>query len=115
MVPPVASVQELLDKFPPLVSDVKVTGPVGAAGLGAVSVTVAVQDVAWPVAAVLGWKVPDQSWPNAEVQQTHFTEVQQLLAGKITVDAALQAMDKAYKGCSARTSSRSRLGTPRGR
>ena len=51
------SVQELLDKLPPLVSEVNVTFPVGAVGLGAVSVTVAVQDAAWPMATVLGRQV----------------------------------------------------------
>jgi hypothetical protein len=49
------SVQELLEKLPPLVPDVKVTFPVGVvAPLDAVSVTVAVQDVAWPVVTVPG-------------------------------------------------------------
>ena len=57
MVPPVASVQELLDKLPPLVSEVNVTAPVGAVPPGTVSVTAAVQDVAWPMATVLGEQV----------------------------------------------------------
>jgi hypothetical protein len=51
------SVQELLEKLPPLVSEVKVTPPVGVVGLDAVSVTVAVQDVAWPMATVPGEQV----------------------------------------------------------
>ena len=49
-----ARVQELLEKLPPLVSEVNVTVPVGAAGLDAVSVTAAVQDVAWPIATGSG-------------------------------------------------------------
>jgi hypothetical protein len=47
------SVQEVLEKLPPLVSDVKVTVPVGVvAPPAAVSVTVAVQDVSWPRATI---------------------------------------------------------------
>lgn len=38
----------------------------------------------------------DQRWPNAEVQPTHFAVVQDLLAGKSTVDQALKKMDEAY-------------------
>lgn len=38
----------------------------------------------------------DQRWPNAEVQPTHFAAVQDLLAGKATVDQALKKMDEAY-------------------
>lgn len=39
----------------------------------------------------------DQQWPNAEVQPTHFAVIQELLGGKISVDAALARMDKAYQ------------------
>ncbi|WP_159942325.1 MULTISPECIES: ABC transporter substrate-binding protein [unclassified Nocardiopsis] len=39
----------------------------------------------------------DQRWPNPRVQQTHFTVVQQLFAGDITVDEALAEMDAAYR------------------
>jgi hypothetical protein len=49
---PAASVQELLEKVPPLVSEVNVTVPVGVVGLCEASVTVAVHDVAWPTATV---------------------------------------------------------------
>jgi raffinose/stachyose/melibiose transport system substrate-binding protein len=38
----------------------------------------------------------DQQWPNAEVQQTHFTVIQQLLSGKTTPKKAAEAMDKSY-------------------
>lgn len=38
----------------------------------------------------------DQRWPNAEVQPTHLAAVQDLLAGKITIDKALKKMDEAY-------------------
>lgn len=38
----------------------------------------------------------DQLWPNARVQQTHFTVVQDLLAGKTTVPDALTKMDESY-------------------
>ena len=45
-------------KMPPLVSEAKVTVPVGVVEpLVAVLVTVAVQDVAWPIATVLGEQV----------------------------------------------------------
>ena len=46
--------QELLEKPPPLVSEATVTTPVGVVGLDAVSVTVAVQDVAWRMATAPG-------------------------------------------------------------
>jgi raffinose/stachyose/melibiose transport system substrate-binding protein len=39
----------------------------------------------------------DQRWPNAEVQPTHFSVVQQLLGKKISVDAALEEMDEVYR------------------
>lgn len=39
----------------------------------------------------------DQRWPNARVQQTHFTEVQKLFSGSATVPEALGAMDQAYQ------------------
>lgn len=39
----------------------------------------------------------DQRWPNARVQQTHFTEVQKLFSGSTTVPDALKAMDAAYQ------------------
>ncbi|MEU8108959.1 extracellular solute-binding protein [Nonomuraea muscovyensis] len=39
----------------------------------------------------------DQRWPNAEVQPVHFAVVQELLAGKATVDEALKKMDEAYR------------------
>ncbi len=53
------SVQKPLpEKLPPPVSDVKVTVPVGVVGpLRAVSVTVAVHDVAWPMTTVSGEQV----------------------------------------------------------
>jgi raffinose/stachyose/melibiose transport system substrate-binding protein len=38
-----------------------------------------------------------QRWPNAEVQPTHFSMIQELLAKKTTVDDALKKMDEAYK------------------
>ncbi|WP_326825392.1 extracellular solute-binding protein [Streptosporangium sp. NBC_01756] len=38
----------------------------------------------------------DQRWPNAEVQPTHLAAVQELLAGKTTIDKALKKMDEAY-------------------
>jgi raffinose/stachyose/melibiose transport system substrate-binding protein len=40
---------------------------------------------------------PDQKWPNAEVQQTHFAVIQQVFAGEITIDEALRQMDKTYQ------------------
>lgn len=39
----------------------------------------------------------DQQWPNARVQQTHFTAVQDLLGNKTTPAAALKRMDEAYQ------------------
>ncbi|WP_049572294.1 extracellular solute-binding protein [Nonomuraea sp. SBT364] len=39
----------------------------------------------------------DQRWPNAEVQPVHFAVVQELLAGKSTIDEALKKMDEAYQ------------------
>jgi raffinose/stachyose/melibiose transport system substrate-binding protein len=39
---------------------------------------------------------PDQTWPNAEVQQSHLQVVQELFAGSTTVDGALQTMQTAY-------------------
>ncbi|RVX38917.1 raffinose/stachyose/melibiose transport system substrate-binding protein [Nonomuraea polychroma] len=39
----------------------------------------------------------DQRWPNAEVQPVHFAVIQELLAGKSTIDEALKKMDEAYK------------------
>lgn len=52
------------------------------------------------LAAQKGGKVTpfmDQSWPNARVQQTHFTEVQKVFSKSATVEQALTEMDKAYK------------------
>lgn len=39
----------------------------------------------------------DQRWPNAEVQPVHFAVVQELLAGRSTIDEALKKMDEAYQ------------------
>ncbi|MEW9550436.1 extracellular solute-binding protein [Nonomuraea sp. NPDC050783] len=39
----------------------------------------------------------DQRWPNAEVQPVHFAVVQELLAGRSTIDEALKKMDEAYR------------------
>ncbi|MEV4173209.1 extracellular solute-binding protein [Nonomuraea sp. NPDC049709] len=39
----------------------------------------------------------DQRWPNAEVQPVHFAVIQELLAGKSTIDEALKKMDEAYQ------------------
>ncbi|MFC4561340.1 extracellular solute-binding protein [Nocardiopsis mangrovi] len=39
----------------------------------------------------------DQLWPNPEVQQEHFTVVQQLFAGDTDVDQALARLDEAYR------------------
>ena len=36
-------------------------------------------------------------WPNAEIQPTHFSVIQELLGKKITVDDALKKMDEVYK------------------
>jgi raffinose/stachyose/melibiose transport system substrate-binding protein len=38
----------------------------------------------------------DQEWPNAQVQPAHFAGVQELFAGKTTVDGLLQKLDQAY-------------------
>ncbi|MCW6009813.1 extracellular solute-binding protein [Micromonospora sp. CPCC 205371] len=38
-----------------------------------------------------------QRWPNAEVQPTHFTVIQDLLAKKITIDDGLKKMDEVYR------------------
>jgi hypothetical protein len=59
------SVQELLEKLPPLVSEAKVTTPVGVVGPDAVSVTMAVQDVAWPVTTVSGEHVTTVLLPRS--------------------------------------------------
>jgi len=45
---------------------------------------------------VASW--PDQSWPNPNVQQVHFTAVQGLFAGTMSVTKVLAALDKAYSG-----------------
>jgi len=39
----------------------------------------------------------DQNWPNAEVQPVHLAAIQELLAGKTTVDKALAKMDQTYR------------------
>ncbi|MFB4276734.1 MULTISPECIES: extracellular solute-binding protein [unclassified Nonomuraea] len=39
----------------------------------------------------------DQRWPNAEVQPVHFAVIQELLAGRSTIDEALKKMDEAYQ------------------
>ena len=39
---------------------------------------------------------PDQQWPNPEVQQIHFAEIQRLFTGDTTVENALGAMDEAF-------------------
>ncbi|WP_199433450.1 ABC transporter substrate-binding protein [Qaidamihabitans albus] len=39
----------------------------------------------------------DQQWPNARVQQAHFTAVQELLGGRTTPADALRRMDEAYQ------------------
>ena len=38
-----------------------------------------------------------QRWPNPEVQPTHFTVIQDLLAKKISITEGLKKMDEAYK------------------
>lgn len=45
-----------------------------------------------------GKSVPfmDQQWPNAEIQPVHFAVVQELFAGKTTIDEALKKLDEAY-------------------
>jgi hypothetical protein len=62
---PAESEQELLDRLPPVVSEVKVTAPVGGVGLVAVSVTMAVHDVAWPMATVPGCSSGSWWWDPA--------------------------------------------------
>ncbi|MFI0240451.1 extracellular solute-binding protein [Streptomyces sp. NPDC016845] len=46
-----------------------------------------------------GTTVPfmDQTWPNSEVQQTHFRQINALFAGRTTVTDALKAMDRSYR------------------
>ena len=39
----------------------------------------------------------DQEWPNAKVQPVHFAGIQDLVAGKTTVDGLLSRLDQAYK------------------
>jgi raffinose/stachyose/melibiose transport system substrate-binding protein len=39
----------------------------------------------------------DQAWPNPEVQPAHFAVIQELLAGRTTVDKGLAKMDKVYR------------------
>lgn len=39
---------------------------------------------------------PDQQWPNATVQSTHFDVVQAMFTGSLTVPAALKKMDDAF-------------------
>ncbi|WP_017579910.1 ABC transporter substrate-binding protein [Nocardiopsis valliformis] len=39
----------------------------------------------------------DQLWPNPEVQQEHFTAVQQLFAGDTDIDQALARLDESYQ------------------
>jgi raffinose/stachyose/melibiose transport system substrate-binding protein len=39
----------------------------------------------------------DQQWPNAEVQPAHFAGIQELFAGKTTVQGLLKSLDEAYK------------------
>ena len=39
----------------------------------------------------------DQLWPNADTQQAHFAAAQDLLAGRETVDGALERLDRAYR------------------
>jgi len=39
----------------------------------------------------------DQQWPNAEVQPTHFAQIQELFAGKTDVDGVLRKLDEAYQ------------------
>jgi raffinose/stachyose/melibiose transport system substrate-binding protein len=38
----------------------------------------------------------DQEWPNPQVQPAHFAGIQELFAGKTTVDGLLKSLDKAY-------------------
>jgi raffinose/stachyose/melibiose transport system substrate-binding protein len=39
---------------------------------------------------------PDQQWPNPEVQQVHFAEIQRLFTGETDVSSTLSAMDAAF-------------------
>lgn len=39
----------------------------------------------------------DQLWPNPEVQQEHFTVVQQLFSGDTTIEEGLESMDETYQ------------------
>jgi raffinose/stachyose/melibiose transport system substrate-binding protein len=39
----------------------------------------------------------DQRWPNSAVQQTHFAQVEALFAGTTDIEAALAALDRAYR------------------
>ena len=41
---------------------------------------------------------PDTTWPNPSVQQTMWGKLQELLAGQVSVDDVLQAMDQAFAG-----------------
>jgi raffinose/stachyose/melibiose transport system substrate-binding protein len=38
----------------------------------------------------------DQQWPNAQVQPAHFAGIQDLFAGKTTIDGLLKKLDQAY-------------------
>jgi raffinose/stachyose/melibiose transport system substrate-binding protein len=46
-----------------------------------------------------GTTVPfmDQLWPNPDVQQEHFTQIQELFAGRTDVDGVLAALDEVYQ------------------
>ncbi|MER6678213.1 extracellular solute-binding protein [Streptomyces sp. NPDC000983] len=46
-----------------------------------------------------GTTVPfmDQRWPNSAVQQTHFAQIKALFEGTTDIDAALAALDEAYR------------------
>jgi raffinose/stachyose/melibiose transport system substrate-binding protein len=39
---------------------------------------------------------PDQLWPNADTQREHIAVAQDLLAGRVTIDAALTRLDRAF-------------------
>jgi len=39
----------------------------------------------------------DQRWPDSAVQQTHFAQVEALFAGTTDIEAALAALDRAYR------------------
>jgi raffinose/stachyose/melibiose transport system substrate-binding protein len=41
---------------------------------------------------------PDQLWPNPKVQQAHLTGLQNIFAGRGSVEQMLKAMDQAYRG-----------------